>query len=230
MAQHYTPKQRRTRKAMLAGAAAAGLSGALVLGQGVDVGELLVKLTADNTVIGIGGKDDPTSSRVQAKLNGTYGTTHYPYPQYVGIQYPASLDLGGSRNDGVPKLASALRDHPGTADSPTIVVGYSEGTLVAEQQKRNLQALAPNAPKSANDPNFVQMASPFAGNGGIFGRFAAIPTFLIVDNMGPGEPTRYDTNYVVNEYDPYGDFPAYFNPLSLANSALAIEYAHPDAY
>jgi hypothetical protein len=40
----------------------------------------------------------------------------------------------------------------------------------------------------------------------------------------------YDSTFVINEYDPYADFPAYFNPLSLANSALAIQYAHPDAY
>lgn len=32
------------------------------------------------------------------------------------------------------------------------------------------------------------------------------------------------------EYDPDGDFPAYFNPLSLANSLVAVEWVHPDKY
>jgi hypothetical protein len=35
---------------------------------------------------------------------------------------------------------------------------------------------------------------------------------------------------VTNEYDPYADFPAYFNPLSLLNTLLAIAYVHPDQY
>ncbi len=68
MAKHKTPKQRRARKAMIAGAATAGVSGALVLAQGMDVGEMLVNLTATNTVIGIGGRGDATSTNVPAKL------------------------------------------------------------------------------------------------------------------------------------------------------------------
>jgi hypothetical protein len=209
---------------MIAGAATAGVSGALVLAQGMDVGEVLVNLTATNTVIGIGGRGDPTSSNVPAKLFGTVvpgGST------YIPIGYPAGYDLGPSRDAGVPVLHQTLIDNAG---NPTTVVAYSEGTLVAEQEKRNLQAAAPHQAPLPGDPDFVQIASPFAGNGGIFGRFAFVPTFLIVDNMGPAEPTRFDTHYVVNEYDPYGDFPAYANPLSLANSALAIQYAHPDQY
>jgi diacyltrehalose acyltransferase len=233
VAKHCTPKQRRIRKAMLAGAATASVSGALVLGQAIDVGELLVNLTATDHVIGIGGKDDPTSANIPDKLNGLSGIGISPVfvtdpldPRYVAIHYPANLDLGGSRDVGVLVLHPALQ----AAGPNTVVVGYSEGTLVAEQEKRNLQAAAPNQAPLATDPDFVQIASPFAGNGGIFGRFQEIPTFLIVDNMGPAEATRFDTTYEVNEYDPYGDFPAYFNPLSLANSALAIEYAHPDVY
>ena len=31
-------------------------------------------------------------------------------------------------------------------------------------------------------------------------------------------------------YDPYADFPAYFNPLALLNSALSVSYGHPDAF
>ena len=41
---------------------------------------------------------------------------------------------------------------------------------------------------------------------------------------------QFDTTYYTNEYDPYADFPAYFNPLSLANSLVAVFYVHPDKY
>lgn len=236
MAKHYTPKQRRTRKAMLAGAATAGVAGTLALVQGVDVGNILIDLTAEVVpstscaaatpcVIGIGGRGDATSTNIPAKLSRTV----YPTGDtYVPVLYPASYDLGGSRDIGVPILDGKI---PRGATSPsTSVVGYSEGTLVAEQERRDLQALPAATAPDPNKLTFTQVASPFAGNGGIFARFDEIPTFLIVDNMGPAEPTRYETTYVVNEYDPYGDFPAYFNPLSLANTALAIEYAHPDVY
>lgn len=231
MAKHYTPKQRKARKALLAGAATAGVSGALVLAQGIDAGKVLVDLSATTTVIGIGGRDDATSANIPAKL---FHSTVPAGATYIPILYPASLDLGGSRDAGVPTLDTAIRANPGSTGNATSIVGYSEGTLVAEQEKRNLQELPVGtgigyAP-AGDTLAFTQIASPFAGNGGIFGRFQEIPTFLIVDNMGSAAPSRYDTHYVVNEYDPYGDFPAYANPFSLANSLLAVEYAHPDQY
>jgi hypothetical protein len=193
----------------------------------------LVNLTATDTVIGIGGQGDPTSSHVPAKLFGTLVPDSHT-PPYVPINYPAGYDLGPSRDAGVQVLDAAIGSAINSAADKASVVGYSEGTLVAEQEKRNLQGetvgYGVGQAPAADQLHFTQIASPFAGNGGLFARFPETPTFLIVDNMGPAQPSRYDTDYVAMEYDPYADFPAYANPLSLANAALGVRYAHPDTY
>jgi hypothetical protein len=74
------------------------------------------------------------------------------------------------------------------------------------------------------------IASPNVPNGGIFSRFPGLNIPFIVKSNGAAAPSEYNTTYVTNEYDPYADFPAYFNPLSLANSLVAVMYVHPDAY
>lgn len=222
MAKHRMPKNHRARKAVLTVVAAAGISSALVVGQATN-SNLLVQLT--NTVIGIGGRDDPMSVRVPNKLNGTIKPLTY---DYEGINYPASLALTDSANDGLPKLHTAIVSR--STEQYLIVAGYSEGAMVAELERRKLPALNPADAPSNQQLHFVMIGSPFAPNGGIFGRFPGISIPLVVDGMGASQPTRYDTTYVTNEYDPYGDFPAYFNPLALLNSALAVRYSHPDQY
>jgi hypothetical protein len=216
------PKNHRARKAVLTVVAAAGISSALVVGQATN-SNLLVQLT--NTVIGIGGRDDSTSIRVPAKLSGTVRPSTY---FYEGINYPASLALSDSANDGFPKLHNAITSRP--SETFLIVVGYSEGAMVAELERRRLQALDASAAPSNSQLSFVMIGAPFTPNGGIFGRFPGISIPVIVDGMGAGAPVRYDTTYVTNEYDPYADFPAYFNPLALLNSLLAVQYSHPDQY
>jgi hypothetical protein len=216
------PKNRRARKAVLTVAAAAGISSALVLGQATNT-NMLVQLT--NTVIGVGGLGDFTGIRVPNKLNGAVVPPTYGYQ---GITYPADLTLSDSANAGLPNLHDAIASR--SSEQFLIVTSYSEGTLVAELERRKLQALNPSDAPSNTQVHFVMIASPFAPNGGIFGRFPGFSIPVIVDGMGAGVPTRYDTTYVANEYDPYADFPAYFNPLSLLNSALAIRYSHPDQY
>ncbi|MDT5327571.1 MAG: hypothetical protein QOF25_4723 [Mycobacterium sp.] len=209
-----------TRKAVLAGGAEAGISSALVLGHATN-SNLLVQLT--NTVIGVGGLGDTTGIRVPNKLNGTVVPLGYGY---FGSPYPAGLDLAASRDAGVPVMHLAITSRAG--EPFLIVAGYSEGTLVVEKERRNLQALAPGSAPPATQLTFLQIASPFAPNGGIYGRFPGFAIPGITDAMGAGEATRYPTTYVAMEYDPYADFPAYFNPLALINTALAVRYSHPD--
>ncbi|MCU1697310.1 MAG: hypothetical protein JWR34_3373 [Mycobacterium sp.] len=216
------PKNHRARKAVLTVVAAAGISSALVVGQATN-SNLLVQLT--NTVIGIGGRDDSMSIRVPNKLSGTVVPSSY---FYEGINYPASLALSDSANDGFPKLHNVITSR--SSETFLIVAGYSEGAMVAELERRRLQALLPSDAPSNTQLSFVMIGAPFTPNGGIFGRFPGISIPVIVDGMGAGVPTRYDTTYVTNEYDPYADFPAYFNPLALLNSLLAVQYSHPDQY
>ena len=62
------------------------------------------------------------------------------------------------------------------------------------------------------------IASPNVPNGGIFSRLPGLKIPFFVTSNGAAQPSPYGTTYVTNEYDPYSDFPAYFNPLSFVNS------------
>jgi hypothetical protein len=224
MAKHRKSKARGARKATLAGVAAAGISGALVAGHATNITAMSSMVELANTVIGVGGLGDNTGVRVPPKLSGTVVPPGY---QYEGLQYNSGLDLAASRDAGTPLLHAAIIGASGK-DQAIIVTGYSAGTLAVEQERRNLQQLDPSKAPSPAQLSFVQIANPFAPNGGIFQRFPMIAIPGLVDAMGAGQATRYDTTYIANEYDPYGDFPAYLNPLSLLNTVLALRYSHPD--
>jgi hypothetical protein len=225
MAKHQIPKKRRARKAALACAAAAGISGALVLGHATNTTAANFLVQLSNTVIGAGGQGDPTGIRVPDKLNRTVVPEGF---DYYAVQYPATINLQASRDVGVPIMHTAIADR--SDEDVLIVAAYSAGALISERVRRDLQALDPAEAPSPDQLRFLQIASPFAGNGGIYARFPGIGIPFITDPMGAGQPTRYDTEYHVLMYDTYGDFPAYFNPLSIANSLLAIRYGHPDAF
>lgn len=172
-----------------------------------------------NTVIGVGGSSDPVSERLPAKLNQTVVPPGYTY---LGTAYPATLNMDHSVRVGMPVLHQQLA----TTSGKVLVAGYSLGALLVERLKRDVAASAD--PPSRLDLSFLQIATPFIPNGGIFARFPGFFIPNIVSAMGPAQPTQYDTTYIVNEYDPYGDFPAYFNPVALLNAALAHHYAHLD--
>jgi diacyltrehalose acyltransferase len=237
VANHRMPKKRRARKAALAGVrraaarrlgglvAAAGISSALVLGHATNITAANFMVQLGNTVIGAGGRGDPMSARVPDKLTKEVVPDGY---DYYGVEYPATINLQDSREVGLPIMHEAITDR--STEQYLIVAGYSEGTLIAEKERRNLQAMDPKVAPSKTQLSFLQIASPFAGNGGLYGRFPGFFIPGITDAMGVGQPTRYDTTYVAREYDTYADFPAYFNPLAIANSLLAIRYGHPDAF
>lgn len=225
MAKHRMPKKHRARKALLAGTAAAGLSGALVLGHATNatLANPLVHLT--NTVIGAGGQGDPAGARVPAKLSNTVVSNGYGYDP---VNYPATVSLASSRDIGVPVMRGLVTAHAG--EDFVVIAGYSEGTLVAEKVRGALQGLDPVLAPSPDKVNFLFIASPFAPNGGIYGRFPGLSIPGVIDSFAPATPSRYDTTYIAMEYDPYADFPAYFNPLALLNSALSVRYGHPDQF
>jgi hypothetical protein len=233
---HRTSKKRRARKAIVTVAAAAGLSGTLVLGHALDNTAEHLDVALAATVFGIGGRGDPDSARVQDKLNGEIGpgfTTppSFDPPGYIAIHYPASFNFQKSTNEGVTTLEPLVTNTPG----PIQISAYSEGTLVAEQVKRDLAAAGYPGDTLDDQPDpdkvtFLLIASPYVPNGGLFGRHPGFGIPGIVPTFSPAEPTAYDSTYVTNEYDPYADAPAYLNPASAVNSLMAIKYAHPDQY
>jgi hypothetical protein len=184
--------------------------------------------------IGIGGRGDPAAARIPDKLQGKVLPTGF---KYIPVNYPASFFIDSSGAAGVPVLNKAIKDNAvqscagttGPCPPSLLVVGYSEGTIVAEKVRRGLTPGVAGAPL-ADDLRFVMIASPNVPNGGIFARFPDVSIPFFVTSNGAAQPSPYGTTYVTNEYDPYADFPAYFNPLSLLNTLAAIAYVHPDQY
>ena len=236
MAKHRKPKsgpaapveravreRRQSPSVILAGTAAAALSTVLVFGHATDttVDNAQVQLAA--ATIGIGGRGDPDAANIPHKLKGTVVPNTF---SYIPVQYPAGFDIDNSVNAGVPVLDQTVKDN---SNQFLAVVAYSEGTLVSEKVRRELDPADLDAPPK-DGLLFVMVASPNLPNGGIYGRFPGLKIPFVLTSTGPAQPSVYDTTYVTNEYDPYADFPAYFNPLSLANTLVAIEYVHPDQY
>jgi hypothetical protein len=217
---HRTSKKRRTHRAMVAAAAAVGLSGTLVLGHVAE--KLDVDLAA--TVFAVGGRGDAVSANVKNKLGGNIAPAAFGNSySLVEIHYPADFNFQNSTTEGVAALEPQVG--PALATGPVRITSYSEGTLTAEQVKRDLANSG-----ITGDLTFLFIASPYVPNGGLFARFPGFTIPGVVPVFSAVEPTKYESTYVVNEYDPYADFPAYFNPLSLLNTLAAIAYVHPDQY
>jgi hypothetical protein len=116
-------------------AAAAGLSGVLVLGHSLDYTAQLDPALAA-AVFGVGGRGDPTSANVKNKLGGEIGPGFTVPADYTPISYPADFNFQTSTNQGVKVLKPLVISTSGDVQ----VTAYSEGTLVAEQVKRDLAA------------------------------------------------------------------------------------------
>ena len=230
-------KRRRSPSVLLLSITAAAVSTVLVFGHATNntADNSQVQLAAAAT-IGIGGRGDPAAAKVPNKLNRHVVPFGDTFPHYIPVSYPAGFDIDNSVAAGVPVLDQTIRDNsnqscgdPAVTCPFLLVVGYSEGALVAERVRRELEPAVGGAPP-ADGLRFVMIASPNLPNGGIFSRFPGLKIPFLVTSNGAAQPSPYGTTYVTNEYDPYADFPAYFNPLSLVNSLFALAYAHPDQY
>ncbi|MGK2882087.1 MAG: PE-PPE domain-containing protein [Mycobacterium sp.] len=229
MARHRKQKKNRWRpQALLVGTTAVAMSSA------VAAGHLCERLPRDTAaellayVYGVGGSSDSAGVNIPVKLSGELigaGDSYHP------IVYPAGIPVDPSVEDAIPTLYCALTESSceaadGLPDGESaVVVGYSEGAIVVEYMRRMLEK-DPTAP-DPEDLQFIQIAGPSVPNGGIYARFTIgiIPGFT---TTGPTQPSKYNTTYVTVEYDTVADFPAYFNPLAIANSLVAFFSTHAD--
>ncbi|MGH3954990.1 MAG: PE-PPE domain-containing protein [Mycobacterium sp.] len=196
-----------------------------------------IAVTLASTVIGVGGRGDADGSLLKNKLGGSF--INPGNDTYVPIKYSASVwPVGGltmptlntSVAEGSSKLDSELANH---TNGDIVIVGYSLGAVAVNKSREKLRDSHPANPDGTPDPHisFVMIANANRPNGGILARFPGlyIP-FLDISFNGPVGPDQFKTLDITNEYDPYGDFPAYFNPLALANTLAAVQYTHPDQY
>lgn len=219
MANHRKSRRASIGPVALAGAAA-GVSTVLTLGHAVNTTAATPQVQLTATVIGIGGNKDTQSDRVPNKFRGelTDGFTYKPIP------YPAQFPIDPSVADAVATTTVVIDDTAGQKR----VIGYSEGAVAAELVKRQLTAdYDPQTSIPRGELEFIEIAGPSVPNGGIYGRFPVVPVPGFT-STGPAQPSPYNSTYYAMEYDIVADAPAYFNPLSLANSVLALHYVHGD--
>lgn len=184
--------------------------------------------TLASYVIGVGGNNDGASANIPHKLGGAYSVDYHPV-SYPGAIWPVSGLTAPTFKTSVTQGHTNLNNEIATARNQQItIVGYSLGAVVVSRSHSDLQKQYPHGNP---DIQFVLMGSANTPNGGIFARFPwlKIP-FADIESNGAWEPDQFKTKVINTEYDTYGDFPAYFNPLALANSIAAIRYAHPDVY
>lgn len=227
-----THRKRAQSSAVILASATAGMAAVLTFGHVADA--LAATLPGYDAVVGVGGKDNPTSDRIQNKFRGDYVPYNGGYAgpadgRFYGVNYPATLPIDTSVAEGrqplIDKVTEA-RTQVG-ADGTIYIVSYSEGTIVAEKYKRELDA---EGSQGTDTLKFVYIASPTVPNGGIYARFPDLgPLGLLgFTSTGAAEQSPYDETFITIEYDPVGDFPAYANPLSLANAAAGFIYLHGD--
>jgi len=130
----------------------------------------------------------------------------------VDVAYPASIwpvsglstpTLGGSVATGTDNLTTAIGNQEG---GTTIVVGISQGTLVADAEQAYLLT-DPNAPPPGQ-LTFVMIGDPDRGNG-VFAVLFSAHTYIPVLNyvVQDAVASQYNTVVVVNQYDGVADFP-----------------------
>lgn len=131
------------------------------------------------------------------------------------IEYISGVPLVGEFS-GLTVLTVALW----TAPSPTTVLGFSQGSLIATEWLRNNDGKW-NAP-SPEDLSFVLVANPLRKYGGVR------PAYDIDD---PTPDTSYNVLDIAIEYDGVADLPDnLFNLLALANALAGSTYVHINGY
>ncbi|MCB0949834.1 MAG: PE-PPE domain-containing protein, partial [Mycobacterium sp.] len=131
------------------------------------------------------------------------------------VQYMSGVPLVGEFS-GLTALTVALW----VAPSPTTVLGFSQGSLIATEWLRR-NAGKTGAP-SPDDVSFVLVANPLRKYGGVR------PVYDIDE---PTPDTGYDVLDIAIEYDGVADFPDNpFNLLALANALAGSQYVHIYGY
>lgn len=227
-----THRKRRRSSAVIVASATAGMAAVLTFGHVADA--FAATLPGNAAVVGVGGRDDTLGARIPNKFEGNYVPYNGGYAgpaadRYFPVHYSAKLPIDGSVADGRAPLidqVAVARTAVGP-DGTVYIVGYSEGTLVAENYKRELTA---GTVDPGGNIEFVYIAAPTVPNGGIYARFPNLGPLSLIGftSTGAAAPTPYDQTFLTIEYDPIGDFPAYANPLSLANAAAGFLYLHGD--
>jgi hypothetical protein len=141
------------------------------------------------------------------------------------INYPAkfwpltgasSPTLGASIAQGVPMLDAAIKNTSGDL----LLVGFSQGCLVIEQELRNLET-DPDAPPPS-DLSVVLVEDPIRPGGMLSSFFAPGHTIPVLGyTMIEPANTQYDVTVIEREYDGAADWPEHRRAAIATMNAIA---------
>jgi len=132
-----------------------------------------------------------------------YACQRLDYPaKFWPLTGASSPTLGVSIAQGVPTLDAAIKRTTGAM----VVVGFSQGCLVIEQELRNLETDPDAPPPSAM--SVVLVSDPIRPGGMLSSHFAPGQTIPVL-NYTMIEPanTQYDVTVIEREYDGAADWP-----------------------
>ncbi|MGV0584267.1 PE-PPE domain-containing protein [Mycobacteroides chelonae] len=231
-AQHSVLGKRRSLKRSVATAAAVAATCTVLTPVAIE--SRTIASTLASYVIGVGGRGDGAGTNIPAKLGGLNGFYDPSSDTYVPVSYPGTMwPVDGLRDKtfrqsvtaGHTVLAQEIATHPGQK----VIIGYSLGAVVVNESRKDLEEQY--GPNGNPDIQFVLISNAYKPNGGILARFPGIwIPFMDIYSTQPAKPDIFTTTDITNEYDTIGDFPAYFNPLAIANALVAFPYTHPDQF
>ena len=231
-AQHSVLGKRRSLKRSVATAAAVAATCTVLTPVAIE--SRTIASTLASYVIGVGGRGDGAGANIPAKLGGLDGFYDSSSDTYVPVSYPGTMwPVDGLRDKtfrqsvtaGHTVLAHEIATHPGQK----VIIGYSLGAVVVNESRKDLEEQY--GPNGNPDIQFVLISNAYKPNGGVLARFPGIwIPFMDIYSTQPAKPDIFTTTDITNEYDTIGDFPAYFNPLAIANALVAFPYTHPDQF
>jgi hypothetical protein len=132
-----------------------------------------------------------------------YACQRLDYPaKFWPLTGASSPTLGASIARGVPMLDAAIKGTTGDL----VVVGFSQGCMVIEQELRNLET-DPDAPPPS-DMSVIVAADPIRPGGMLSSYFAPGQTLRVLDyTMIEPANTQYDVTVIEREYDGATDWP-----------------------
>jgi len=184
------------------------------------------------TVLWVGGTGGSLAKLLPANLFGTEADLlngAFKDDSIITIDYPSALwpitgllddTLGDSVSIGAERLQSAVK----SSTEPLVVVGTSQGALVAQK----VQAALNDDPSVPSSTTFVLIADP---NTGLTSKLPGV--YLAgLDIVTAAIPeTRFNTIIVVNQYDLLGDeIKRPWNVVTQLNAVMALLYVHPTAH
>ncbi|QUR67764.1 PE family protein [Mycobacterium spongiae] len=225
-------------------AGVAALQGALVApAQGASAAPaaaMIPPFMANEVSLFLGGTGDPIPSQNYVeRANALYVRSTETLQRLFTPEelYPAtgvrSLTLNRSVNEGIAILDNTLYEKINDAGQSVTVFGYSQSSVIASLEMRNLAAGASAFGATPPDPsqlNFVLTGNVMNPNGGMLARFPdlSIPSLGLTFYGGTPSDTPYETAIYTLEYDGFADFPRYpLNFISTLNAVMGIGTVHP---